>query len=415
MLADLRPIVGDEHAREGGPADATGGAEPAAVASPASAEETSAVLRLAHRSGWKVAVVGGSTRAHWGNPPRHLDLVVSTRRLDALIEHGAGDLVVSAQAGMRLDELQRAVAGAGQMLALDPPGATSTLGGVIAANASGPRRLRYGTVRDLLIGINVVLADGTIAKAGGKVVKNVAGYDLAKLFTGSFGTLGAIASATFRLHPVPAATRLLVLAAGAPDGAGTAVQRLLASTLVPSAIELSEDAGRRLEVVVLFEGIEAGVEEQSRQAAQLLGDLGAVETFAAEEAGRRWADLQAPPSGTTAVLKVAHLPSALAGVLDLVRETAARHGLEAGIRGHAGTGILHVSLSGEADALQPLVGDLRAALRPGSVTMLQAPLEVRRRVDAWGPVGDSLPLMRRVKEQFDPAGMLNPGRFVGGI
>jgi glycolate oxidase FAD binding subunit len=229
------------------------------------------------------------------------------------------------------------------------------------------------------------------------------------------GTLGAITSATFRLHPLPAAARLLVLPVGDPAVAGEAVQRILASTLVPSAVEISEGPARRLHLAVLFEGIEAGVEEQARAAAQLLRDVATIETFAPEDGRARWAELQAASTGAGAVLKIAHLPSALGAVLSLVRDTGTRHGLQTSVHGHAGTGILHVSVTGDSGALQLLVGDLRAAIRPGSVVILQAPLEVRQRVDAWGPVGDSLPLIRRVKEQFDPVGMLNPGRFVGGI
>ncbi|HEV3462352.1 MAG TPA: FAD-binding oxidoreductase, partial [Actinomycetota bacterium] len=199
---------------------AVDGVEARFLARPGSVEEASQVLRAAAADGLAGAFMGGGSKLGLGNPPERLDLVVETRGLDQVLEHAAGDLVVKAQAGVRLADLQAALAPAGQWLALDPPEPRATLGGVVAANASGPRRLRYGTVRDLIIGITVVLADGTVARAGGKVVKNVAGYDLAKLFCGSLGTLGLVAEATFRLHPLPAAAAVVSLEVERPAQVG---------------------------------------------------------------------------------------------------------------------------------------------------------------------------------------------------
>ena len=177
---------------------------------------------------------------------------------------------------MPLADLQAALAPAGQWLALDPPEPRATVGGVVAANASGPRRLRYGTVRDLIIGITVVLADGTVAHAGGKVVKNVAGYDLAKLFCGSLGTLGMVVEAIFRLHPLPAATAVVTVQVESPTEAGRAVQRLRRSALEPSAAELVVgELGWPGRLTVVFEGIQPGVEAQAAAAVELLGQVGA--------------------------------------------------------------------------------------------------------------------------------------------
>src|ERR687898_581885 len=210
---------------------AVDGVPVARLARPGSVEEASQVLRAAAEDGLAVVFAGGASKLRLGNPPERADLLVSSERLDQVLEHAAGDLVVRAQAGVRLADLQAALAPAGQWLALDPPEPGSTLGGVVAANASGPRRLRYGTVRDLIIGITVVLADGTVARAGGKVVKNVAGYDLAKLFCGSLGTLGMIAEVIFRLHPLPAAAAVVLgpvgsAAVAGPGGTDAALSQL---------------------------------------------------------------------------------------------------------------------------------------------------------------------------------------------
>ena len=208
---ELQRIVGAENVREASGEDAVDGVEPSVVVEPATIEEISEVMKLASREGLAVSPRGGGTKMGLGNPPREVDLILSTARMDEVIEHVPGDQIVRAQAGLKLEDLQEKLAESDQMLGVDPPEEGATIGGVVAANSSGPRRLRYGTVRDLIIGIKIVLADGTVAKAGGKVVKNVAGYDLSKLFTGSLGTLGVIAEANFRLHPIRETARTIFL------------------------------------------------------------------------------------------------------------------------------------------------------------------------------------------------------------
>src|SRR6266566_2265966 len=206
--------------RAAGGGDAVAGVTPRYAASPASVTEASAVMRAADEQGLAVVARGSGSRLDWGAPPRRCDLVVDTLRLDQVVEHAAGDLVARIQAGAGMRRLGEVLAAAGQQLALDPapgdgpagqgpaggePASTGTVGGTLATGTAGPRRLRYGTPRDLVIGITVVRADGTVASSGGKVVKNVAGYDLGKLFAGSYGTLGLIVEAVFRLHPLPTA------------------------------------------------------------------------------------------------------------------------------------------------------------------------------------------------------------------
>jgi glycolate dehydrogenase FAD-binding subunit len=386
------------------------------VARPRSVAEASQVLRAAAADGLAVTFAGGGSKLGLGNPPERADLVVSTERLDQVLEHAAGDLVVRAQAGVRLADLQAALAPAGQWLALDPPEPRATVGGVVAANASGPRRLRYGTVRDLIIGITVVLADGTVAHAGGKVVKNVAGYDLAKLFCGSLGTLGLVAEVIFRLHPLPAAAAVVTLEVEGPAQAGQAVRRLGRSTLEPSAAELTLDEGGwpgRLTVV--FEGIQPGVEAQAAAAVELLGQVGEVAVADPEATGAALGQLGSRPfEQAELAVKLAHPPSELPGVLaDLLSVP-----LGWVVSAHAATGVTWAGArAGDPGQAAAAIGGLRERLaaRGGSLVLVGGSPELKRAVDVWGPPGDAIGLMRRVKERFDPDRRLSPGRFVGGI
>jgi glycolate oxidase FAD binding subunit len=321
--------------------------------------------------------------------------------LDRVVEHVAGDLTVVAEAGVRLADLQAQVGEAGQLLGLDPPEDGATLGGIVSANASGPRRLRYGTTRDLLIGITVVLADGTVAHAGGKVVKNVAGYDLGKLFTGAHGTLGVVASTTWRLHPVPPARRVVTLELPDAAAAGPLSIALARSTLTPSAVELVGSAGGAARLVVLFESIAESVAGQARSAVALLGG--------GEESEDLQGDVGRRPGGADDVLlRLAHAPAALAPVLGA---------LPAGtpVAAHAATGVTYAAVPAAETA--DVLPRLRTAIAPhdGTAVVLRAPDAVRDSLDHWGPVGDSLDLMRRVKERFDPERRMSPGRFVGGL
>jgi glycolate oxidase FAD binding subunit len=407
---------------------AVDGVPVALLARPGSVEEASQVLRAAAADGLAVAFAGGASKLGLGNPPERADLLVSTERLDQVLEHAAGDLVVRVQAGVRLADLRQRLAPAGQWLALDPPEPRATVGGVVAANASGPRRLRYGTVRDLIIGVTVVLADGTVARAGGKVVKNVAGYDLAKLFCGSLGTLGLVAEAIFRLHPLPAAAAVVTLEVETPGQAGEAVRLLGRSALEPSAVELAwPDRQWPGRLTVLFEGIEPGVEAQAAAAVGLLGRVGAAAAAGPGGTDAALAELgQLPFEKADVGVKVACPPAELPGVLaDLLDGPLAWDGP---ISAHAATGVLWVAgdaregeLEADGGRVVPALARTiteareRLAARGGSLVVVKAPPRLKRAVDAWGPPGDALGLMRRVKERFDPDRRMSPGRFVGGI
>jgi glycolate oxidase FAD binding subunit len=381
--------------------DAVGGVVPAEVVRPTTVEEVAEVLREAATAGRTVVPVGSGSKTSWAAPPTSCDLVLDTTALDRIVEHVAGDLVVVAEAGVRLADLQEHVGRAGQMLGLDPPEGGATLGGVVSANASGPRRLLYGTVRDLLIGVTVVLADGTLASAGGKVVKNVAGYDLGKLYTGAHGTLGVVVSTTWRLHPVPPAQAAVVLDLDRAAQAAPLVLALARSTLTPSAVELLAEAGGPGQLVVLFGSVEESVQAQAAAAIDLLGG-GEVVREVPPAFGRR------PGAPEDVLLRVAHVRTGLPDVLAA---------LPAGspVAASAPVGVTYAAI--EAAQAETVLPALRTALQPhdGTAVVLHAPEGVRDRLHHWGPIGDALPLMREVKAQFDPQGRMSPGRFVGGI
>ena len=385
------------------------------VAAPASTTEASALLLAAAGLGLTVVPRGGGRRQHWGNPPASCDLIVDTRRLDQVIEHVAGDQVLRVQAGVPLDDVAKAVAGAEQRLALDPPGG-GTVGGVLATNAAGSLRYRYGAPRDLLIGITVVRANGTVARSGGKVVKNVAGYDLGKLFAGSYGTLGLITEATFRLHPLPEKSEWLTLDRPNPESAADAARVIVDSPLAPSAVELSwQTTDAPLAVSVLLEGDTPSVDVRADRMRAL---------FERELADSQLSHPTLAADGTC--IRLAFWAGQLARVLTTIRTAAVANELDPSINGSVGAGVLHVEIPADAvaDAVARFVAELRAGLAglsAGSVVpsmasavVLYTPRQVRDAVDMWGPV-PSPGLLRAVKDQFDPQRRMAPGRFAGGI
>jgi glycolate oxidase FAD binding subunit len=414
-LADLQGIVGEEHAWEAAPEDAVDGVRPSFVIEPGSIEEASALHQLADSEGLSVAPRGSGTKMLLGNPPSALDLIVSTARMNEVIEHVPGDQIVRVQAGIKLETLQEQLAGSDQILGIDPPEKGATIGGIIATNSSGPRRLRYGTIRDLIIGITVVLANGTVAKAGGKVVKNVAGYDLSKLFTGSLGTIGLIATANFRLHPRPEATRTVAVELSNTKEVGEAAQAIMHSQIVSSALELHWDEDTRL-LTLLIEGIPSAVEAQAETASFLFKPFGEVRGSSDEEIP--YLGPLTPPNTSEVVLKIGAPPAELTGVLDSVLGACERREVTPYITGHAANGITLVGLSGGGEEAQVRVIEELCEIWVrwgGSLVVQKAPPSIKKRVDVWGPAGDYLGLIRRVKEKFDPRGVLSPGRFLGGI
>ena len=320
------------------------------------------------RHGLAVVPRGAGTGFSWGAPPSRCDLVLDLRSMDQVLEHAAGDLVARVQAGATIGQLSAALGSAGQQLALDVP-AEATVGGVVATGTAGPRRFRYGAPRDLLIGVTVVRADGVVAHSGGKVVKNVAGYDLGKLFAGSQGTLGVITEATFRLHPLPAAVAWVTAEFGPAERAGAvaAVAAAANSPLVPSAVELDWPGGsqRPLRVGVLLEGTGPGVAERAKQMSELLAAPGGSVSVA-ETAPLRWGVL--PDSAI--VVRVSFWVSALGPVLDALAAAGAAAGIRPAVSGPAGAGALYACLdpgTSDTDAVRFVTAlRERVAASPGS-------------------------------------------------
>ena len=409
----LRGIAGAAHVRPGGADDFIAGVPTRLVVEPGDEQELSAVLRYANDAELRVAPRGGGTKLSWGNPPARVDLIVSMARLDQIIEHAWADLTVTAQAGCTMQNLQERLALHGQRLALDAMWPErATVGGVLSTNDSGALRLRFGGPRDLIIGVTLALPDGTLAHSGGKVVKNVAGYDLPKLATGALGTLGVIARAVFRLHPLPRNTRTLSISAGNLAEMQHCLAAILDSQLAPSALQALVAANGPAEIDVLFEGTPAGLQAQESHLRDLVEPLPVAESDAAAWTARQrlWSFTK-----TEAVAKVSVLPAEIATVFEAVRRVTLAGGIDwSAVVQATGLGLLH--LDGAPEALHAALQELRAVLERGggSLAILRRPAEMAP-LDAWGDAGDAQTLMRAIKQRLDVRGTLNPGRFAGGI
>ena len=369
------------------------------------------MLRAAGSERAAVRFRGGGTKLGWGSPGFDPELEVSTERLDAVVEHNAADLTAVVQAGLPLAGAQATFAEVGQMLALDPPlgeGEAATIGGVVATGDSGPLRHRYGAPRDLLLGITVALSDGTVARSGGKVIKNVAGYDLPKLFCGSFGTLGLVVQVAVRLHPLP---RERLTATGElqdPEALQRAVLSLARAPLEFEALDLgwARGGGR---ILARFAG--AAPEARARRAGEIMSQMG-VEGSITEDDEALWAEQRAGQrSGDGVVIRVSGAPTSLGTVLRVADR------VEGSVVGRAASGLSWIVLQPRpVDDAVGAIEELRRALDPFPCVVLDAPTEVREKVDVWGTSnGPAMDLMRRVKAAFDPPSVCNPGVFVGGI
>lgn len=370
-----------------------------------------------------VAIQGAGTKAAWGGSLAPVDIVLSTAGLTGVVAHEPGDRVVTVRSGTPLRWLQEELAASGQRLCLESGYADATVGGVLASGEAGPLRLRYGAGRDLLIGVEFVRADGVVAHAGGRVVKNVAGYDLGRLLCGSYGTVGVITQATFRLHPIPAARAwVTVPAVGESKGplltAGAVQGTLTNPGVVPSAVEYDLPGSGGGEIVVLLEGSVAGVAARVATLRKALAESlreasGSVEVAVADTPPPWWGRY---PFGDGDIgLKLAVPVSMVPAILTALRD---QFGADVAIRGSLGSGVLYASLPSGVDsgALSAALVALRARLSGtgGGCVVLTAPPAIRDELDLWGEVA-GLALMRRLKVQFDPAGRFAAGRFVGGL
>jgi glycolate oxidase FAD binding subunit len=409
----LREIAGAASVRAAGAAEAFCGTQPRIVVEPGSEKELASVLRVANEAGLAVIPCGGGTKLSWGNPLARADLLLSTARLDEIIEHVWADLTVTVEAGCTWHKLQESLSRHGQRLALDPLWPErATVGGVLSTNDSGALRLRFGSLRDLVIGMTIALPDGTLASSGGKVVKNVAGYDLPKLMTGALGTLGVITRAVFRLHPLPKIARTLSASAGNLDATQEALHAVQNSKLAHAALQVRAAGNAPPEVDVLLEGTEAGLAAQETQLKKLLEPVVVAKAPESAWSGRQelWFG-----SDSAVVAKFSLLPAGVGKGMETVRRIADHRKIRWKAVAQA-TGIGWLRLDGSPDHLHAALRELRAEFEcgGGSLAILHRPAGIAP-LDAWGNAGDALSLMRAVKQQFDPKGTLNPGRFVGGI
>jgi glycolate dehydrogenase FAD-binding subunit len=412
----FRSLLGGDAVRSSTPGDAICGVQPKLVLEPANELQLASALRIANDAGLAVIPRGGGTKLSWGNPPSRADFVLSTKRLDKILEHVWADMTVSVEAGCAVGALQSALAQHGQRLAIDVLSPKSaTIGGILSTNDSGALRLRFGSLRDLIIGSTIALPDGTLASSGGKVVKNVAGYDMQKLVTGAFGTLGVITRAVFRLHPLPAeASTISCLARDAAES-----QRILLaiqdSKLAHSALQARFIEGAQPQVDVLFEATAAGIAAQIATLKSLVG----VQTIESDppvwRARQELFQVARDEAASSAIAKLSFLPTQLASVAEAISRVATANQLRATFVAQA-FGIATLLLRGAPQNLYAALQSLRAEHErsAGSLVIQHRP-DVMPPLDPWGTAPDSIDLMRSVKRQLDPKSTLNPGRFLAGI
>lgn len=408
-------ILGTEHLRPASPADAVAGVQPQLILEPTTEQQLAAALRLADESGLVVIPRGGGTKLGWGNRPLRADVVLSTARLNKILEHAWADLTVTVEAGCTIQTLQQTLAQHGQRLALDVLWTEkATIGGILSTNDSGALRLRFGALRDLVIGVTIALPDGTLASSGGKVVKNVAGYDLPKLITGALGTLGVVTRAVFRLHPLPHGSRSFSIPAANPDETQKLVLGIQDSKLAHVALQSRFFGDAPPSIDILFEGTEAGIHAQSSQLRAFCRDARISEVSTAIWGARQDIWSFSNPEEST-IAKISTLPADLAHTVELLRRSSD----SAQVRWKSlmyATGLGWLGLEGRPDDLHRALTTLRTDIERmgGSLVLLHRPATLPP-FDAWGTPGDSLGLMKAIKRQLDPASTLNPGRFLVGI
>jgi glycolate oxidase FAD binding subunit len=391
------------------------------VATPATPTALAATLALAQQQGWPVLPCGNGSKITWGGPVA-ASLAVSTARLNQVIDHAVGDLTVTAQTGIQFADLQAQLAQSGQFLALDPSfPADATLGGIVATGDTGSLRHRYNSVRDQLLGVTFARADGALVQAGGRVVKNVAGYDLMKLLTGSYGTLGVITQVTFRTYPFAPVSDTVVLQ-GDPAALGSALQALHSSALTPVAFDLLSgrclqalgltDHADHMGLLLRFQTVGESVAQQADRASQLAQSLGLSIQRPTNEADL-WQQItqqrMAPAPTARITAKIGVKPSDATATLQSLEVMLP----EVTALIHVGSGVGLVTADGTAADWEKARSHLQGL--GGFLSILQAPLAFKQAMDPWGYAGNALNLMKTIKQQFDPQNQLSPGRFVGGI
>jgi len=437
----LQPAPESLQAPPSPPRFAIDGLEPKRLSVPGTALELGSVLQEANSQGLAVMPFGAGSKQHIGNLPQRFDVALSLERFGQVPDYEPQDLVVKVECGCRLADLQARLAKDNLCLPLDPPSyETATLGGIVASNDSGPLRFSQGTVRDFLIGISVVQPDGASTKFGSRVVKNVTGYDMCKLYTGSFGTLGIFLDFFFKLKPLPPSEKTVLVRLRGLAGARQALIRLFNSPLTPLAVELLNPAaldrvnqailltqGTSYALALRFGDVEKAVQWQVEQLEKLCGDTSAQGVIVSDpgEQALFWRMLRedalwlVEPSILQVKLKVNYLPSQLVEVVQKLEIMQAALGAGLRLKAHAGSGVIRAYLSfeekeGTDSRFARQIHELRAALKPsrGTVIIERAPAVLKRAIDVWGYDFKDRVVMRQIRQRFDPGGILNPGRFV---
>jgi glycolate dehydrogenase FAD-binding subunit len=401
--------------RPGAAGDAVDGVVPRQVVEPETSADLAAAMAAASRDRLATVLRGGGTKLEWGRQPLAIDLAISTSRLNTLIVHRHADLTATAHAGVTLTQLNQELARYGQWLPIDSAFDGATIGGILASGDAGPLRHRYGTPRDLLIGVNLAMADGRLVKAGGHVVKNVAGYDLGKLITGSFGSLAGIADATFKLLPMPRASATLIAVYDDGERLGRDAQAILASQVEPIAVDVRV-ARRAAEVpthsyllLVRIASSPSSVDAQIESAQRLVSS--ASRLARGDEEHAVWNEqVRGPWTDSGAVVRVAWLPAKLAEVVTLVEDVQKMAAGRVSVWGRVGAGAGFMTIDGDAMTQAAVVRRLRSSVFVGNVTVLRASRELKSQVDVWSLPGGALKTMHALKQSFDPAGILNAGR-----
>lgn len=414
ILHDAARATGGQARPPAGPSDHIDGRAPAVVIEPATTADVSAALAWASGAGLSVVVRGSGSKDTWGREPRHVDVLLRTTRLASVIAHEASDLTATVEAGVRLRDVNARLALHRQWLPLDPPSAdAATIGGVLATNDIGPSRYRHGTPRDLLIGMTVVMADGLVAASGGRVVKNVAGYDLGRLMAGSHGCLAVITSATFKLAPLPPATRTLRIRFARASDALALAELLRQHQCEPDALEFHvarHEAAADITVLVRYGSVAAAVDAACEQTTEYARQLGAsVEDAEGAAADAWWRMHDAPPMAAGSVqIRLSWRPAEF----PLAAETliAATRDVEAHWIGRLAVGSGLVRLGGDAAHHPGVVSALRASPAFRHVVIADAPSAVRHVVDAWDVSPAQRALWQPIKDACDPRDVLGAGR-----
>ena len=385
---------------------------------PDTVEDLAAIVKTAYQEKWKIVPCGNGSKLDWGALAQDVQLIVSTQKCDRIIEHAINDLTVTVEAGVKLAELQASLKASNQFLPINPAFAdTATIGGILATADTGSWRQQYGGIRDLVLGISFIRGDGEIAKAGGRVVKNVAGYDLMKLFIGSYGTLGIISQVTFRTYPIPDTSKTVILTAQARQ-----IDRIIGlirnSGLTPTAADLiTASVATKLGIeanmalMIRFQTIPESIEAQIAQLTAMVADLEVeITTYQEAAEARLWHQLNSivriPNSSKTIICKFAIVPTAGVAFLE---QLPIQNKSCAMVHIGSGIGILQFTID-EVSTMQTIRDFCNS--NSGFLTVLTAPQAIKEKIDVWGYRGNALEMMRTIQKKFDPEQIFNCDRFL---